>query len=228
MAKKWLILLCPCCNFTDNGDSDERSKLLEGQRPNSGTTHVCPPDAQQSGNVVPSAGATQATDDEQEFLNKVLQQTASEVIDVAALESQTLEPREYVERARQYNAMLSHLNFSPSTKFSVPLSLQPVTSVEASIKEFIAGKRHLHISTNETLNGTGGNEATTIRIVRTRQFVNGRNTCNNAMLPHVNFLRRKGFCLSFLFHFSDSSIGQQLRAPANLPKCVSSFPVPSV
>ncbi|KFD60448.1 hypothetical protein M514_13476 [Trichuris suis] len=141
--KRWIIRLCPCCNFTDDGDSDERSKLLEGQRSSSTTTHCCPSDVQQSVKVTQSVDASQATDDEQEFLNKVLQQTASEVIDVAALESQTLEPREYVERARHYSAVLSHLNFSPSTKFAVPVSLQPVTSVEASISKPPLSRRSL-------------------------------------------------------------------------------------
>ncbi|KFD45652.1 hypothetical protein M513_13476, partial [Trichuris suis] len=141
--KRWIIRLCPCCNFTDDGDFDERSKLLEGQRSSSTTTHCCPSDVQQSVKVTQSVDASQATDDEQEFLNKVLQQTASEVIDVAALESQTLEPREYVERARHYSAVLSHLNFSPSTKFAVPVSLQPVTSVEASISKPPLSRRSL-------------------------------------------------------------------------------------
>ncbi|CDW52545.1 transcription factor E2F5 [Trichuris trichiura] len=143
LPKKWIACLCPCCNFADDGDSDERSKLLEGQHSSSTATHCCTADVQQSVKVTQNMDSTQTTDDEQEFLNKVLQQTASEVIDVAALESQTLEPREYVERARHYNAVLSHLNFSPSTKFAVPVSLQPVTSVEASISKPPLSRRSL-------------------------------------------------------------------------------------
>jgi len=47
-------------------------------------------------------GSVPKPTDEQSALNKILQQTATNVIDVAALDSHNLEQHEYVERARQY------------------------------------------------------------------------------------------------------------------------------
>ncbi|KAK4288590.1 hypothetical protein Pmani_038387, partial [Petrolisthes manimaculis] len=47
--------------------------------------------------------------DEQSALNRILQQTASNIIDVGALECHTLEQHEYIERVRMYNQRLNTL-----------------------------------------------------------------------------------------------------------------------
>ncbi|KAI0222125.1 hypothetical protein LSAT2_026611 [Lamellibrachia satsuma] len=93
-----------CC-FSSNEDDDdqssdinERSRLLNNPvgdgsatRPVNSCGSTMPP--QQKGN-------------EQSALNQILQQTASDIIDVAALDSQSLEHSDYVDRARQYSNRL--------------------------------------------------------------------------------------------------------------------------
>lgn len=50
---------------------------------------------------------TQQKCDEQSALNRILQQVASNVVDVAALETQGVDQIEYTDRARQYSHNLS-------------------------------------------------------------------------------------------------------------------------
>ncbi|KAF5277855.1 hypothetical protein FQA39_LY06007 [Lamprigera yunnana] len=53
-----------------------------------------------------SSNALPKKTDEQSALNRILQETATNVIDVAALDSHNLQQHEYVERMRQYSSRL--------------------------------------------------------------------------------------------------------------------------
>ncbi|XP_046452037.1 ragulator complex protein LAMTOR1-like isoform X1 [Daphnia pulex] len=90
-----------CCCSTDkdsnqNGESNERTHLLGNAVSNNTPIQRTPYDGLRYPGSVPKPT------DEQSALNKILQQTATNVIDVAALDSHNLEQHEYVERARQY------------------------------------------------------------------------------------------------------------------------------
>lgn len=91
-----------CCCPTDkdaysqNGDLNERTHLL-GNPVSSN-----PPIPRTPYDDLRYPGSVPKPTDEQSALNKILQQTATNVIDVAALDSHNLEQHEYVERARQY------------------------------------------------------------------------------------------------------------------------------
>lgn len=85
--------------------------------------------------------------DEQSALNRILQQTANNVIDVGALECHTLEQHEYIERVRTYNHRLQNLQANknltkpqsgPVLLADVPaaeriLSAQPVTFADITL-----------------------------------------------------------------------------------------------
>jgi len=91
-----------CCCSTDkdsysqNGDISERTHLLGNPVSNNAPIQQAPY------NDLRYSGQAPKPNDEQSALNKILQQTATNVIDVAALDSHNLEQHEYMERARQY------------------------------------------------------------------------------------------------------------------------------
>lgn len=66
--------------------------------------------------------------DEQSALNRILQSTADQVIDVGALDSRGLEQRDYLDRARQYSARLSLSVKPPPSLTHNPNSLSKVSS----------------------------------------------------------------------------------------------------
>ncbi|XP_076067456.1 late endosomal/lysosomal adaptor, MAPK and MTOR activator 1 [Oratosquilla oratoria] len=100
-----------CCCSTDQentsqeGDVNERTRLLADPVSSTYQVNASP---NEYGNHY-SSSAPHKTD-EQSALNRILQQTASDVIDVGALECHTLEQREYMERARTYNHKVAALH----------------------------------------------------------------------------------------------------------------------
>lgn len=67
--------------------------------------------------------------DEQSALNRILQETATNVIDVAALDSHNLQQHEYLERMKQYNARVQQIttnNKSKLTNKQQPCLLQDI------------------------------------------------------------------------------------------------------
>ncbi|XP_063911585.1 ragulator complex protein LAMTOR1 isoform X2 [Zophobas morio] len=56
--------------------------------------------------------------DEQSALNRILQETATNVIDVAALDSHNLQQHEYVERMKQYNVRVQQVCASKKNKLT--------------------------------------------------------------------------------------------------------------
>ncbi|ELU12803.1 hypothetical protein CAPTEDRAFT_164003 [Capitella teleta] len=91
-----------CC-FSSDKDEDNRNSPQPDER-----TQLLS-DPAREGSSIPDGRyeAPQEKGDEQSALNQILQQTARDVIDVAALESQTLEQNEYVDRARLYSNRLA-------------------------------------------------------------------------------------------------------------------------
>jgi len=129
-----------CCdrltnrNAYDDGDS-ERRPLLNG-----GSRSVDVGGATSPGGVKPEVGSGagaslesgEKKNDEQSALNRILQTTADQVIDVGALDSRGLEQRDYLDRARQYSARLS-LSVKPS-----PLLTQPANLLSQHLTRFPA------------------------------------------------------------------------------------------
>lgn len=60
-------------------------------------------------------GGGEKKNDEQSALNRILQTTADQVIDVGALDSRGLEQRDYLDRARQYSARVA-ISMKPGLK----------------------------------------------------------------------------------------------------------------
>lgn len=99
-----------CCysckedNSSQNGDPNERTHLLNdpvSNRPNpSIQIHTDGDFLTQYPNSLPKKT------DEQSALNRILQETATNVIDVAALGSHNLEHHEYLDRMKMYSAKL--------------------------------------------------------------------------------------------------------------------------
>ncbi|XP_070553998.1 ragulator complex protein LAMTOR1-like [Ptychodera flava] len=59
--------------------------------------------------------------DEQSALNRILHQTANNVIDVSALDSHTMEQHEYMDRARQYSTRIAIVSGNSSKPRKRPL-----------------------------------------------------------------------------------------------------------
>ncbi|XP_014253656.1 ragulator complex protein LAMTOR1-like [Cimex lectularius] len=96
-----------CCNKnkTQDDDPDVHTRLLSDPVSNSANTQCVSSDDQlaQYQNYLPKKA------NEQSVLNKILQTTAQNVIDVAALGPHNIEQNEYLERRNQYSSKLNHL-----------------------------------------------------------------------------------------------------------------------
>lgn len=100
---------CYSCNkddTTQGGEANERTHLLVD--PVSNNTNI---QRVQSDDFIGcySASLPKKTD-EQSALNRILQETAANVIDVAALESHNLEHHEYLDRVKHYTQKLQSVS----------------------------------------------------------------------------------------------------------------------
>lgn len=104
-----------CCFSNDddknsqNGDVNERSRLLGNPVSNNQARSSSHDDYGHHG---PYGHSTQKGD-EQSQLSRILHQTATNVIDVSALDAHNLEQHEYMDRARLYSQKIA----TSSTKF---------------------------------------------------------------------------------------------------------------
>ncbi|KAK7082396.1 Ragulator complex protein lamtor1 [Halocaridina rubra] len=136
-----------CCsteqeNLSQDGEVNERTHLLSDPVSNN---YQVNPSSNEYGNHY-SSSVTQKSD-EQSALNRILQLTASNIIDVGALECHTLEQHEYIERVRLYNQRLHTLasvkngvrsRHEPQLLCDIPaaeriLSAQPISSADLSL-----------------------------------------------------------------------------------------------
>lgn len=136
-----------CCSteqerLSQDGEVNERTHLLSDPVSNNYQVNAS---SSEYGNHY-SSSVTQKSD-EQSKLNRILQSTASNIIDVGALECHTLEQHEYIERVRLYNQKLHSLSASknggragqePQLLYDIPaaeriLSAQPVSSADLSL-----------------------------------------------------------------------------------------------
>ncbi|XP_013380250.1 ragulator complex protein LAMTOR1-like isoform X3 [Lingula anatina] len=111
-----------CCPSDDKGfqeqEPDERSSLIGNHPGSSNSPRLVPSDSFPS----PQNHASQRGD-EQSALNRILHQTASNVIDVAAIDARSMEQHEYLDKARQYSSkltMLCNKTPIPSRPHSLP------------------------------------------------------------------------------------------------------------
>ena len=93
--------------------SDENSETYQDQDVNETTRLLSDPVSDGPSRHVPTYTNTPGTTtshqkgDEQSALNRILHNTANNVIDVGALDAQAMEQHEYMDRARQYSVRLS-------------------------------------------------------------------------------------------------------------------------
>ncbi|XP_046421480.1 ragulator complex protein LAMTOR1 isoform X1 [Neodiprion pinetum] len=84
--------------MSDGDAANERTRLLVN--PVSNTPNI--PTAHSDDYVNPYANPVPKKTDEQSALNRILQETAANVIDVGALDSHNLEQHEYMDRSKAY------------------------------------------------------------------------------------------------------------------------------
>ncbi|XP_046395558.1 ragulator complex protein LAMTOR1 [Ischnura elegans] len=109
-----------CCysckedNNSQSGDVNERTHLLVDPVSNINVIQRVHSDdfIAQYPNSLPKKS------DEQSALNRILQETATNVIDVAALDSHNLEQHEYLERMRQYTQRLGAMGANVNTRWT--------------------------------------------------------------------------------------------------------------
>ncbi|XP_045601700.1 ragulator complex protein LAMTOR1 isoform X2 [Procambarus clarkii] len=160
-----------CCCSTEqethsqDGEVNERTRLLSESVSNAYQVNSS---TGEYGNHY-SSSATKKSD-EQTALNRILQQTASNIIDVGALDCHTLEQHEYIDRVRTYN---QRLNTVPPQKIpsrthheaellcDVPaveriLSAQPISVADlnlmtTSAQKVVAALMHIKVEHKEDL-----------------------------------------------------------------------------
>ncbi|XP_014276045.1 ragulator complex protein LAMTOR1 [Halyomorpha halys] len=106
--------LSSCCD-KDEGEldvADERTRLLSD--PVSISTSAS--GVQSDDLLVQRSNSSPKSTDEQSVLNKILQVTATNVIDVAALAPSTIEQNEYLERRSHYHSKLSPVSWQTGIK----------------------------------------------------------------------------------------------------------------
>lgn len=119
-----------CCFSSDDDklsqhDPTEHTRLLNNVVSNSSNRY----------NGYDDANSSQQADslqkgDQQSALNRILHQTATNVIDVSALDSHNLEQHEYVDRARQYSSKLTKASISVAGGDSRPCLLADISAPE--------------------------------------------------------------------------------------------------
>ncbi|BES89809.1 Late endosomal lysosomal adaptor, MAPK and MTOR activator 1 [Nesidiocoris tenuis] len=103
-------LSCCCGESTDtSGEADERTTLLTDPVASSGSLQWAPSDE----STMQYAGSLPKRPDEQSAITKILHETATNVIDVAALRPNCMEPNEYLEKKNFYKTRLSSFLNSP-------------------------------------------------------------------------------------------------------------------
>ncbi|KAF2884113.1 hypothetical protein ILUMI_22081 [Ignelater luminosus] len=90
---------------SQGGEPNERTHLLVDPVSNSSSV----PQINSEDFLSRNANAAPKKTDEQSALNRILQETATNVIDVAALDSHNLQQHEYLERMKQYSVKLQQV-----------------------------------------------------------------------------------------------------------------------
>ncbi|CAH0387251.1 unnamed protein product [Bemisia tabaci] len=127
-------------------DSNERTHLLVDPVINNTSIQRV-----HSDDYLPCDSSLPKKTDEQSALNRILQETATNVIDVAALGSHNLEQHEYLERTNYYTAKLStlakwsFLKNPPSLLVDIPvpekvLSASPISSLDLDLMNIAVEK----------------------------------------------------------------------------------------
>ncbi|KAJ8964027.1 hypothetical protein NQ314_005167 [Rhamnusium bicolor] len=111
-------LFCKDENSSQSGEPNERTHLLVD--PVSNNTNIQRVNSEDilSRNLNNLPKKT----DEQSALNRILQETATNVIDVAALDSHNLQQHEYVERMKMYNTKVQQVFATNKNKISKKLN----------------------------------------------------------------------------------------------------------
>ena len=105
--------LSNCCKGESESEVvDERTRLLS--EPVSISTSV--QGVQSEDLLVQGCSSSPKSTDEQSVLNKILQETATNVIDIAALAPSNIEQNEYLERRSHYNSKLTPVSWQIGIK----------------------------------------------------------------------------------------------------------------
>lgn len=159
-----------CCSteqesLSQDGEVSERTRLLNDQVSNAYQVN-----ASSSDYVNHYSTSATKKSDEQSALNRILQQTASNIIDVGALECHTLEQHEYLERVRMYNhrlntvpphkipsrahhnvMLLSDVPAAERILSAQPISLADLNMMISSTQKVVAALAHIKVEHKEDL-----------------------------------------------------------------------------
>jgi len=133
-----------CCfscdeeKLSQSGDSTERTRLLPNVVGNSSQN-------QYGDDVDFGRPPSNQKGDEQSALNRILHQTATNVIDVMAIDAHNLEQHEYMDRARQYTQKLATANMKSIYTQKRPCLLKDVPAPERILTAELTPMSDLHL-----------------------------------------------------------------------------------
>ncbi|KAJ3631345.1 hypothetical protein MTP99_012477 [Tenebrio molitor] len=107
-------LFCKDDGSSQNGEPNERTQLLID--PVSNSTNIQRVNSEDL--LGHNSKSAPKKTDEQSALNRILQETATNVIDVAALDSHNLQQHEYVERMKLYNLRVQQVCSNKKNKLT--------------------------------------------------------------------------------------------------------------
>ncbi|KAF7274597.1 late endosomal/lysosomal adaptor, MAPK and MTOR activator 1 [Rhynchophorus ferrugineus] len=96
---------CKDDNSTQHGEPNEQTHLLTDTASNNLNVHIV--NSEDLLGINPSTLPKKT--DEQSALSRILQETATNVIDVAALDTHNLQQHEYIERMKMYNMQVQQV-----------------------------------------------------------------------------------------------------------------------
>ncbi|GJQ70643.1 hypothetical protein Trydic_g23033 [Trypoxylus dichotomus] len=118
---------CKDNESSQSGEPNERSRLLVDNGPNNSCVQRI--NGEDVLNREPSIAPRKA--DEQSALNKILQEAATNVIDVATLDSHNLQQHEYIERSKLYRIRIHQLCMPSKCQQRNYLLLQDVPAADS-------------------------------------------------------------------------------------------------
>ncbi|XP_077983746.1 ragulator complex protein LAMTOR1-like isoform X2 [Glandiceps talaboti] len=140
-----------CCFCKDeeeySGEPNERSRLLGNPVGNSSNRPITSDDFDSHSTPSITKG------DEQSALNRILHQTANNVIDVSALDSHTMEQHEYMDRARQYSTRIAIVSGN-STR-----TRKPTLPTGTTVPQAVLASEPVSISDIQLINSAAANAA---------------------------------------------------------------------
>ncbi|KAG5867497.1 hypothetical protein JTB14_015972 [Gonioctena quinquepunctata] len=137
---------CKDENASQSGEPNERTRLLVD--PVSNNSHIIRVNSEEI--LGRNSHTLPKKTDEQSALNRILQETATNVIDVAALDSHNLQQHEYLERMKIYNMKVQQVFTNNRHKLSPTPSctLQDIPNPEKVLSSDVISTEELNMIRN--------------------------------------------------------------------------------